>query len=68
MRRLTAILTALAVLALLGAASASGDSTAKCFGERATIVSSGLIDGTEGKDVIVASGAGTNRSANERLS
>ena len=43
------------VVALLGAASASEDSTAKCFGEQATIVSSGAIDGTAGDDVIVGS-------------
>ncbi|MGH2920775.1 MAG: hypothetical protein ACRDKU_01745, partial [Gaiellaceae bacterium] len=56
MRQRTAMaLVVVSVLALLGAASASGDSTTKCFGEHATIVGSGLITGTEGNDVIVGS-------------
>jgi Ca2+-binding RTX toxin-like protein len=54
MRQLAAALAVLGVM-LLGAAGASGNATPKCFGERATIVGSGLIDGTEGVDVIVGS-------------
>jgi Ca2+-binding RTX toxin-like protein len=54
MRQLTAALAALGVL-LLGAAGASGNGTPKCFGEPATIVGSGVIDGTEGADVILGS-------------
>jgi hypothetical protein len=54
MRQRTATaLVVVSVLALLSAASASGDNTLKCFGERATIVGSGLITGTEGPNVIV---------------
>jgi hypothetical protein len=55
MRQLTTALAAVVILALLGAASASGDSTTKCFGKQATIVGSGPISGTEGNDVIVGS-------------
>jgi Ca2+-binding RTX toxin-like protein len=55
MRQLTTALAAVGVLALLGAAGASGDSTTKCFGKQATIVGSGLITGTSGDDVIVGS-------------
>ncbi len=55
MRQLTTALMAVGALAMLGAASASGDSTTKCFGKQATIVSSGTINGTEGNDVIVGS-------------
>ena len=60
MRQRTATALVLVIaLALLGAASASGDNALKCFGERATMVSSGLITGTEGDDVIVGSNGPT---------
>jgi len=54
-QRIAAALVLVSALTLLGAASASGDRTLKCFGEHATIVGSGLITGTEGDDVIVGS-------------
>jgi Ca2+-binding RTX toxin-like protein len=54
-QRTATALVVVSALALLGPASASGDNTLKCFGERATIVGSGLITGTEGDDVIVGS-------------
>ena len=44
MRQLTTALMAVGVLAMLGAASASGDSTTKCFGKQATIVGSDSIN------------------------
>jgi hypothetical protein len=56
MRQRTATaLVVVSALALLGAAGASADSTPNCFGKKATIVGSGLINGTQGDDVIVGS-------------
>ncbi len=56
MRRLIVIaLLLLGATAVLGAAGASGGSGPTCFGKKATIVGSGLINGTSGDDVIVGS-------------